>query len=330
MAERVLEKIRKPIAFKGKNVRVGGSFGVASSLDDLLNIEELSVGADAALYEAKESGRNRVHVYSKTLHREIEARRRMARELKKAIAEEEFVPFYQPQVDARSRRLIGVEALARWDSDALGFLEPGQFMPVAERLSIVDEIDDIIFRKAVSEIGELHELGVGIDKLSLNVTATRIYDPAVVKSVEAAKHSSMKIAFEVLESVLVEDQSDLFQFGIDALREAGISIEIDDFGSGHASIIGLMQLKPDAMKIDRRLVENIERDQISREVVENIVNIARSMHLTVVAEGVESFEQADILAEIGCDVLQGYAFAKPMSGADLKTFATNLSRHQVA
>lgn len=326
LAQSLLDRIREPMEFEAKLVRVGASFGVASTLGALVNIDSVVVAADAALYEAKEAGRNRVDLYTPELHEQIGARRDMARELKRAIAEEEFTPYFQPQIDARSRSLIGVETLVRWDSEALGFLMPDTFLPVAERLSVVAEIDDIVFRKAVAQIREIHEMGVGIDKLSVNVTAHRIHDPNVVRMVKELDSGGLTLSFEVLESVLVEEQTELFRFGVDALRDVGVKIEIDDFGSGHASIIGLMQLGPDAMKIDRRLVRDIGVSSVNREVVQNIVNIAKSMDLTVVAEGVETSEQADLLAEIGCHILQGYAIAKPMPIDALKAFATDYAK----
>lgn len=320
IAQRLLRKIKSPIRFEGKMIRIGASFGVASTLDGLLTIEELIVGADAALYEAKENGRNCTYVYTPRLHTEIADRRKLARELKRAVAGDEFVPFFQPQVDAKTRRVVGVEALVRWRSSALGLLMPDDFLPVAERLSIVEEIDDCIFRKAISEITALQAEGQHVPKLALNVTARRISDPSFAQLIRDTRTGTLTIAFEILESVLVEHQNESFQFGLDSLRDAGVSIEVDDFGSGHASIVGLMQLQPDAMKIERRLVQSIDGNDVTRTVVQNIVNIAKSMNLFVIAEGVETLEQADVLTSLGCDALQGFAFAKPMPVTDLKKF----------
>ncbi|MEM1351362.1 MAG: EAL domain-containing protein [Pseudomonadota bacterium] len=330
VANRLLERIKAPIPFETKVIRIGVSFGVASTLDGLLCVDRLIVGADAALYTAKENGRNCTHVYTPALHAEIEDRRKMARELKRAVAGDEFIAHYQPQIDAKTREVVGVEALVRWQSSALGLLLPDQFLPVARRLSIVEEIDDCVFRKAIGEISGLRSAGIAIGKLALNVTARRISDPSVVQMIRETGTGAVKIAFEVLESVLVENQNAQFQFGLDALREAGVAIEVDDFGSGHASIVGLMQLQPDAMKIERRLVQSIDGNDVSRIVVENIVNIGKSMNLSVIAEGVETLEQADVLTELGCDVLQGFAFAKPMPLQNLKAYLRTHSADDVA
>lgn len=326
LSERLLKRVREPIQYGSKVLQIGGSFGVASTNDGLLSVEELLIGADAALYEAKECGRNRVHVYTDDLHNEIAERRRMAKELKKAISNSEFVPYYQPQFDAETRSLVGVETLVRWHSPDLGLVMPDEFLPVAERLSLVEDIDALIFDKATTQISAIHELGIGIDKLALNVTVQRILDPNVLDAVRSKDLGTLELSFEILESVLVEDQTDRFHFAVDCLREAGVGIEVDDFGSGHASIIGLMHLQPDSMKIDRRLVQNVDQSPVSRGVIESIVNIAKSMDLTVVAEGVETLEQADALTEAGCDVLQGYYFSHPLSGKDLRAFAIDWQR----
>ncbi|MEM9909436.1 MAG: EAL domain-containing protein [Pseudomonadota bacterium] len=320
VSQQLLSKIREPILYRDKLVRVGGSFGVASTQGNLLSIEELLVGADAALYEAKEMGRNCVRAYTSDLHNRIASRRLMARELKQAVANREFVPFFQPQVDAKSRHLVGVETLVRWQSPELGLVMPDAFLPVAERLSILDDIDEIIFDKALGQIRDVQQLGRGIDKISLNVTAQRVIDPNVLQRAQDLRDDTIKIAFEVLESVLIEEQGEHFRFAIDALRDTGVLVEIDDFGSGHASIIGLMQLKPDAMKIDRRLVTNVDDNDVSRNVVESIIRIAKSMDLIVIAEGVETPAQADALTQLGCDVLQGYLFARPMPIHELRRF----------
>jgi diguanylate cyclase (GGDEF)-like protein/PAS domain S-box-containing protein len=324
ITERLLEKIRVPMEFDGKSMQIGASFGIADSRDALLSLDELAIGADAALYEAKEQGRNTIELYTPALHAKILSRRDLTRELKKAVANEEFVPYFQPQFDAQSRRIVGVETLVRWPSTQLGLLQPHQFLPIAEKLSIVEEIDDIVFRKAIMEISVLHEAGLGIEKLAFNVTAPRILDPNIVKTVSEARPKGLNIAFEVLESVLVEEQSDHFNLGVDTLREAGISIEVDDFGSGHASVIALMQLKPDAMKIDRRLTLGVVEHSVYREIVRNVVGIADSLELTVIAEGVESEDQASCLMELGCDVLQGFAFARPMPAGELHAYLTDV------
>ncbi|WP_194269287.1 putative bifunctional diguanylate cyclase/phosphodiesterase [Tritonibacter litoralis] len=328
VAERMLKRIKQPKQFDKKTIRVGASFGVASTLDGLLPLDDLIVGADAALYEAKDSGRNTVRLYTPQLHHTVQGRRSLALEIRRAIVNEEFTPFYQPQFDAKTHEIVGVETLVRWQSPELGLMTPNVFLPIADQLSAVDEIDALIFRKATQEISALRKQGVIIPKLSFNVTADRIQNPDMFLDLPKQSETGYQIAFEVLESVLVEEQSDLFNFSVDRLRDMGISIEIDDFGSGHASIVGLMHLQPDVMKIDQQLVLPLTKSDTIRGLLKQIVGMADLMGLKVTAEGVETWEHARILTDLGCDTLQGFAFARPQSGRDLFHFAQNWSAEQ--
>lgn len=320
LAQRMLERIRAPKLFESKTIRVGASFGVASTYDGLLSIDDLIVGADAALYEAKDRGRNNVRLYTPELHKSVLDRRSLALEIRRALINEEFVPHYQPQFDAKSLEVVGVETLARWQSPTLGLVFPNQFLPTVEQLSAIDEMDSIIFNKAIGEIAELSKDGLEIPKLSFNVTAQRIQNPKVTQLLQNLRSGGPQIGFEILESVLVEEQTDLFNFHLDQLREMGVSIEIDDFGSGHASIVGLMHLRPDTMKIDQRLIMPITQSDTTRGLLAQIIGMARILGLKVTAEGVETNEHARILAEMGCHTLQGYAFSKPLAMDDLRAF----------
>ena len=320
LAEQILVRIREPKIQGSKTIRFGASFGVASTQDDLLTLDQLIVGADAALYEAKDMGRNRVRRYSEDLHHQVLDRRSLAREIRRAIAREEFVPYFQPQFCARTRAIVGVETLVRWASPTLGLVMPDKFLPVARQLSAIEDIDGIIFEKALRDIDFLNRQGFDIPKVSFNVTAERVSNPDLFTAVLKHQVDRPKIAFEILESVLIEDQSELFRFSLDRLREMGVSIEVDDFGSGHASILGLMHLMPDVMKIDKELVLPITESDTALGLMRQVVGMADLMGLKITAEGVETLEHADILADLGCDTLQGYAFTKPLSTDDLATF----------
>lgn len=320
VARRMLERIKAPKRMGSKTIRIGASFGVASTHDGLLPIEELTIGADAALYEAKDLGRNTVRLYSPALHNSVIERRSLAREIRRAVSNEEFVPFYQPQFDAVTRSIVGVETLARWDSPTLGMMGPAQFLPVAQQLSVVDDMDAIIFKKAIAEISDLRRSGISVPKVSFNVTAQRIQSPKILEVLKNRPSDGPMIGLEILESVLVEDQSDLFNFNLDRLRDMGVSIEVDDFGSGHASIVGLMHLRPDVMKIDQRLVMPITDSVSNRALLRQIIGMATILGLRVTAEGVETTRHAEILTEMGCHTLQGYAFARPQPIGKLRDF----------
>lgn len=323
-AERIAETLRaqicRPMPYNGRTIHIGASFGLANSQDGLLPAAEIIVGADAALYQAKREGRGGVRYYGPELHQSAAQMRDMAEEIQGAIRREEFEPFFQPQIDAKTRRIVGVETLVRWPSRKYGLLCADSFLPIADRLSLVADIDAIVLRKALDAIASLEQSGLYVPKLSLNVTETRLQDPALLTTLLAEKPPGLQVAFELVESILLDEMSDKLQFHLDRLREAGVSIEIDDFGSGHASVIGLMQARPDVMKIDKRLVLPLPHSTTARRLASAIVEIGKSLGIGVTAEGVETEQHAQILTELGCDTLQGFLFARAMPVDELATF----------
>lgn len=325
LAERILERIRMPKRPESRTIRVGASFGVASTLDGLLPLDEQIIGAESALWEAKDRGRNRNCHHTPGLHRAMLDRRELAHAIRLAIQNEEFEPLFQPRLAGR-HDIVAVESLVRWHSPTLGPLAAGAFMPVARQLSVVEEIDEIVFRKAFDQNPGLRSDGIEIPTIAFNVTAERIQDEASYRVVTERVGSGPNIDFEILESMLAEDQTDLFRFSLDRLREAGISIEIDDFGSGHASIIGLMHLMPDAMKIDQRVIAPIVRSKAARALPNQIVGMADLTGLKATAEGVGTMEHARILKELGCDTLQGFAFCRPLPSEDPPRFVMARAR----
>ncbi|MDJ1006376.1 MAG: EAL domain-containing protein [Paracoccaceae bacterium] len=322
LALRLRDEIRKEITIAGKRCRIGASFGVASSTDDLLEEKELLACADAALYIAKDKGRSQVVPYTKDVHATILEARTIAGEIEQALARGEFVPVFQPQFDARTHDFTGMETLLRWQHPERGLLGPDTFLSIADQMSVIPDIDAQLFDKALKIVAGLGKDGFWIPKVSFNVTAPRLQDPALVDTYRRAEIGETKVAIELLESVLVEEESSAFFFYLDNLREIGLEIEIDDFGSGHASIIGLGQVQPHAMKIDRRLVIPITESETSRSMVASIVEMARHLGIRVIAEGVESEAHARMLAELGCDVLQGFWFARPLDEAALRHLLT--------
>lgn len=323
LAERLLVEIQKEIPFEDKTCRIGASFGVAATGDGMLSNSELLLGADAALYVAKESGRNCVVSYSEELHNSVVSNRRVAKEIEIGIARREFEPFFHPQFDAKTFEFIGVEALARWRHPERGTLAPAEFLGIAEQLSVAGDMDAMILEKGLKAVLDLNQSGFKVPKVSFNVVASRLEEPDLPDITHQLSLDGTKVCFEVLESVLVEEQSELFQAHVDLLREMGFGIEVDDFGSGHASIIGLTKLAPDTMKIDQRLVFPIVDSEAARKMLCAIVEISRALDIKLTAEGVETAAHARLLSEAGCDTLQGFYFTKPMSAADLRTFLKN-------
>ncbi|MFD2175259.1 EAL domain-containing protein [Rhodobacter lacus] len=316
-AESIRARLALPLEIAGRPVRLTASFGIAYAADLTGPEDDLQIWADAALYRAKESGRNRIEVFTGTVAAEIRSNWQLSVAFRAALENDEFVPFFQPQICARTGNLVGVEALVRWRHPTRGILTPGQFMPIAEQLRLVPELDRIVMQKTAPVLERWREGGLIVPRVSFNVSSGHLHDPEVLRAARRMAGGETRVAFELVESILVEEESETFRRHLEEIRALGIDIEIDDFGSGHASILGLMQIAPTALKIDRRIVAPIVEDRGARRMVKMIVDLATSQNVRTVAEGVETPEQARLLREMGCDVLQGFLYAEPLDEADL-------------
>ncbi|WP_172841145.1 PAS domain-containing protein [Rhodovulum sp. P5] len=326
LVERIRAELAEPLLYEGRQCRFGASFGIAAT-DDLAAMgDDIQMFADAALYRAKDGGRNRSELFTPALHREILQDRRLAVEIHEGLDNDQFVPFFQPQISAEDNSLVGVEALLRWNHPADGLLTPASFMHVAEQLRLVPEIDRVMMEKSRDALARWNDAGLIVPKISFNVSAGRMHDSSVVALAREMLSENTTVTFELLESILVEEENETFRRHLDMLRADGVEIEIDDFGSGHASIIGLMEICPSALKIDQRIVLPVEHDLRARNLVRAIVEIAETLGIGTIAEGVETKEQVRILRSIGCNVLQGYLFAHPLCEDMLLRYARGLER----
>ncbi len=324
-AERIIDSLSKPLDYDGHECWFGASIGIAIQHPNEIDPEKLTVNADIALYRAKEDGRNHYEFFTAELQAKIVAYKRTADGILNGLKKAEFYPLYQPQFDAQTFDVTGVEALARWRNPKEGTIGPGGFLPVAEDLSVVDSIDHMILERAIGDSISWHDDGIEVPKISVNVSARRLTDTSLVDQLKSMPSPKTKLSFELLESIFLDDVDDSIIWTVDMLRDMGIQIELDDFGSGHASIISLIKIAPDTIKIDRELISPITEDAPRRSLVKSIIGIGQSLNVRVVAEGVETLEQALLLRAMGCDVLQGFYFAKPMSAERLADFISDWS-----
>lgn len=321
----MIERLSEPVDFEGRQCWFGVSVGIAVQPPDEIEPEALFVNADIALYRAKKDGRNRYEFFTAELQAQIVAYKRTADGILNGLNKSEFFPLYQPQFDAETFDVTGVEALARWQHPSDGMISPAGFLPVAEDLSVVDNIDQKILEQAIADTIYWHDLGVVVPKVSVNVSARRLTDTTLVDQLKAMNTPKTTLSFELLESIFLDEVDDSIIWTVDMLRDMGIQIELDDFGSGHASIISLIKIAPDTIKIDRELIAPIAEDEPRRSLVKSIIGIGQSLNVRVVAEGVETLDQALLLRSMGCDVLQGYYFAKPMSADRIADFVGDWS-----
>jgi len=319
LATRVLDAVLQPVAWGKKRCNFGASFGVAHGEPREMTASELLSNADAALYRAKASGRAMVEVFTAEMRAETLAERALADRMHHALEVGEIVPYYHTQHDARSWQLAGVEVLARWEHPELGVLPPVKFLGIAKQLGLEAELDGRIFEAAVKQMAELEARLIEVPRVAFNVSAPRIMEPGFLDTVRShiPDHRD-RFAFEILESISCEEEGDALIFCIDALKDMGFKIDVDDFGSGHASINGVLNIEPDALKIDRNIIFPLGQSERAERMVASIVDLAHTLDVKIIAEGVDSLEKARLLREIGCDILQGFYFSEPRSFAELK------------
>jgi diguanylate cyclase (GGDEF)-like protein len=322
LAERITTELARPVLYKKNFCRFGASVGIAYSLAKTIDPSKLLVSADIALYRAKNDGRGRYAFYSHEIQKQIVEAQDLAEGILTGLDRNEFFPIYQPQFDATSYDVVGVEAMVRWNHPQKGVLEPEHFLKIAENIKVINDIDGFILDRTLRDIACLNESGTIVPKLSVNTSFRRLSDPALLKSVTSLKVPKGFLAFELIESAFLDDK-DPESFAnktVKRLRERGIGIEVDDFGTGNASIVSLLRIQPSRIKIAKELVTPIDRSRKQRRLLRSIIEMGKALNIGVTAEGVETMEHAKILADLGCDILQGFAFAVPMTAPELFHF----------
>ncbi|MEO0544599.1 MAG: EAL domain-containing protein, partial [Pseudomonadota bacterium] len=322
-AGRVITQLSKPVVYHGHTCRFGASIGIAiADRDDVASSNsQMLIDADLALYRAKRRGRNRYEFFDASLKAEILSQKVLADEILQGLENQEFVPYFQPQFDAHTLDITGVEAVARWKHPSKGILTPEAFLGMAEELSVVQNIDRMILLKTLFQSKRWEAAGLHIPKKSVNVSAGHLSDPDLMNLLNGLPITPGELSFELLESIFLDEENETVTQNIESLSGLGIDIEIDDFGTGHASIVGLLHLNPSRLKIERRLIKPIVECSRQRRIVSSIIEIGMSLGIDVVAEGVETMEHVAILRDLGCSSLQGFALAKPMPTNDFIQFA---------
>ncbi len=321
-ANRFIEQIRQPIPYGNHLCRTGASVGIAMELTQGMDPKQLLVNSDIALYRAKDKGKNRCEFFSDELQQRVILTKRLADDILRGIEQSEFIAYFQPKVDAKTRQIVGMEALVRWKHPVHGVLAPSAFLQVAEELNVVTVIDRLVFDQALTQFNRWIEQGLGIPSVSVNVSMRRLNDHELLNSLAGVPIQPGTVSFELLESIFLDDTDEVMSLNIEHLKGLGIDIDIDDFGTGHASIAGLLKLKPKRLKIDRQFVLPIAESAEKRRLISSIIDMAKALDIEVVAEGVETLAQAQILEDLGCDILQGYVFSLPLPAQDVEPFVT--------
>ncbi len=325
LARRLIDAVNTPITYAGHECRVGASIGIAMREKGDVRAEQLLVNADIALYEAKRHGRNRVERYTDHLKSLTINTKKTADAILRSLEQNDFIAYFQPQFDANTLEINGVEALARWDHPDEGILGPDRFLKIAESLNVVSQIDAAILDQALLQRTRWLANDLAIGRVSVNISAQRLFDESLLQRLDQLDLVPGSLSFELLESISFDDKGAAVTSSIERIKAYGIDIEIDDFGTGYASILSLLKLSPRRLKIDRQLTAPIIASSAQRRLISSIVDIGRSLGIEIVAEGVETMNHASILRDLGCQTLQGYALARPMDGNAFIEFARSRS-----
>jgi diguanylate cyclase (GGDEF)-like protein len=319
-AERLVAILSHPYTIYGRAVTPGGSVGVAEFPKDAQDAADLQRFADMALYRAKAAGGRAWRRFDAELRAESERRRTLGDELRRAIPAGEIEPWFQPIVEAMTGRMVGVEVLARWRHPSEGLLSPAVFVPMAEELGLIREIDEAVFEAACFRAAPWVAEGL-IDTVSCNVSPRDLLDPGfsrkLIRRLTATDLPATALAVEITETFLLQDLA-LARRHIERLAAKGVQVALDDFGTGYSNLRALMHLPIQTVKLDRSLIYDVGRDARVSKLVASMLHAARSLGVRITAEGVEDEGQALFLRSAGCDRMQGYFFAKPMTGDEME------------
>lgn len=320
LARQIVDALQQTIFIDGAGYVVGASVGVAWERARDRDLGQLLLNADLALYEAKKAGRGRAAVFTEELRSAAIHSKELADDFNQALDRDELVAFFQPQFNAVTLDIAGVEALARWNHPRKGVLGPDKFLDAAEKLGRTGDMDRLILQKALFELTRWDGLGMQIPRVSVNISARRLAQPSLLTELSELPIAKGRLCFELLETISFDDLQPALSEIIPTIKALGIEIEIDDFGTEHASIVSLLRFEPRRLKIDREIIKPIIASPSQRRLVSSIIEIGRSQNIDIVAEGVETMEHAKILKDLGCHLLQGYALARPMTSDQLIEF----------
>jgi diguanylate cyclase len=320
ICQKVLDLVSRPVVIAGHTVTVTPSIGVAVAPDDGDDADTLMRNADTAMYTVKELGKAGFRFFEHSMHTLARERLTLSQELREALHLGMIEVHYQPQNDLRTGELAGLEALARWNHPTRGMISPSVFVPIAERSGLVAALGAHVLKIVIEHLTSWKTMRFEPPHVAINLSPQELRDPTFADNVHerVALHSidPARIRFEITESTAMRDPEVTLR-QLEQLRQKGFLLSIDDFGTGYSSLSYLRQLPTGTVKIDRSFIQGSSQNHEDREITEAIVALTKKLRLETVAEGVESEAQAAWLKEIGCDIAQGFFFAKPMEAGDL-------------
>lgn len=329
VAERLLVELALPYRIERHELYLSASIGIALNDKHLLHSEELLQQADMAMYKAKQQGRNTFQTFTQDINQKLTQRVTLRNDLQEAIHNDQFALHYQPLL-TREGAIHGFEALMRWNHPIKGFIPPDLFIPIAEETGQIIALSQWVMDRAAHDFLSLETLLPDNCRVAINLSPMQFHRPSffstLLSTLEATGLGASSLELELTEGILMND-TDAAIDKLQALRDMGISVAIDDFGTGFSSLSYLRHLPIDKVKIDRSFITNISENSKDAAIVQGIIALAHHLNLMVVAEGVETLQQQQQLTELGCDIFQGYLFAKPMPFEMLRSWLTEHSVH---
>lgn len=317
IVENVIAMFNKPWYLMGTEYFCTMSMGIATFPDNSSEVHELVKMADTAMYDAKKSGKNRYSFYDSKKDVNTIKRLDIENNMRQAIATQiqEFIVFFQPVVDIQTRKCVSCEALVRWDSKTLGFMGPGDFVPLAEYLGLITDIGDYVLEEACKQCKLWNDMGYKDFHINVNLSVVQLLQKDVVKNVreifDRTGVNPCNIVLEITESFAINDMDRVMKI-IDGLKELGPEIALDDFGTGYSSLNYIKQLPLNIIKVDKTFIDDIVEDEYAQAFIKLIVDLSKTIKTEIVVEGIEDIHQFQLLKEIGVDYIQGYFFGKPV------------------
>ena len=323
LAEKILKSLVEPINVKGHILYISSSIGIALYPEDADDAISLLKYADAAMYKAKDEGRDTFQFYSAEMTKAASKNLLLEASLREALDKEQLEVYYQPQIDGVTNELIGMEALVRWNHPEDGLVSPGVFIPIAEETGLIVLLDGWVMKTAIKQIVEWHKDGLNPGRLALNLAMRQLQNKKCVQTIkELLEDTGCKpewIALEVTEGQIMTNPDQAIVI-LREISQMGIELAVDDFGTGYSSLTYLKRLPIDKLKIDQSFVRDLPFDEEDIGISKAIIALSQALYLDVIAEGVETKEQRDFLVENGCRNIQGYFYSKPIPSHEMEIF----------
>jgi len=321
LAQKILDVFQEPFNVEGNSVYIGCSIGISLYPDDSQKAEDLLKFADNAMYKAKEKGRNSFEYYTRSMTEQANRRLELEREIRAALQKDEFSVLYQPQVNAHTKKIEGVEALIRWEHPTKGLIPPSEFIQFAQQSKLIIDIDNWVMQRAFADVSEWYKEGIFDGTLSLNLATKQLENNTFMsflqKQLQRFDFDPQNLVLEILEHDTMKNPQKSIE-RLNKLKSLHLSLALDDFGTGYSSLTYLYKFPIDELKLDRAFV--VAAQQGNPEIALAVIALAKALGLELVAEGVETQEDLDFMLEHGCYLIQGYYYSKPLENEAMKEF----------